>query len=413
VASRRRARDRADTTVRRVVLALLVPAALATLVGLVLLWPTDPTPQIPAGEVVSGTVLAITPCPDLPEEQCLRADVEITSGADEGMVFSVGAPVGAGAPTVEPGDRVVLQTNQDAPPDQRYVIADFERRGVLLALAGAFAVAVVVLARWRGVFALVGLASSLAVLVLFVLPAVLQGSPPLLVAVVGAATIAFLTMLLAHGPSLRTGVALLGVLASLLLTAGLGAAVIELGEFTGLADEASVFLPAFVSEVDPRGLLLAGLVIGALGVLDDVTITQAAAVAEIHAADPGQPRRQLLQAGLRVGRDHVAATVNTLVLAYAGAALPLLLLFLLSRSAWGQVLTDELVAQEVVRTLVGAIGIVAAVPLTTALAAALFAATPGYPGRSSPDGAAAPAVAVAEPSDPSDPTSGESGPRAY
>jgi uncharacterized membrane protein len=115
-------------------------------------------------------------------------------------------------------------------------------------------------------------------------------------------------------------------------------------------------------------------------VLDDVTITQAAAVAEIQAADPLQSRRRLLQAGLRVGRDHVAATVNTLVLAYAGAALPLLLLFLLAGSAWSQVLTGELVAQEVVRTLVGAIGIVAAVPLTTALAASLLAGRPGYPG---------------------------------
>jgi uncharacterized membrane protein len=121
-----------------------------------------------------------------------------------------------------------------------------------------------------------------------------------------------------------------------------------------------------------------------------VTITQAAAVSEIQAADPAQSRRQLVQAGLRVGRDHVAATVNTLVLAYAGAALPLLLLFLLAGSAWSQVLTGELVAQEVVRTLVGAIGIVAAVPLTTALAASLLVGRPGYP-ESPPTAASAPA----------------------
>jgi uncharacterized membrane protein len=306
--------------------------------------------------------------------------VRLTSGDDAGAVFVAGAPVGVGAPEVSVGDAVVLQVNLGAPPDERYVVVDFQRDRVLLALAAVFAVAVVVLARWRGVAALVGLGASLAVLVLFVLPAVLQGQNPLAVAVVGSAAIAFLTMLLAHGPSARTAVALLGVLASLLLTAALGAVVISLGEFTGLAEESSAFLPAFGADVDPRGLLLAGLVIGALGVLDDVTITQTAAVHEIRAADPSQSRRTLLRAGMRVGRDHVAATVNTLVLAYAGAALPLLLLFLLSGSAWSQVLTGELVAQEVVRTLVGALGIVAAVPLTTALAASLAAGRPGYPG---------------------------------
>jgi uncharacterized membrane protein len=265
------------------------------------------------------------------------------------------------------------------------VVVDFQRGPVLWVLAALFAIAVVALARWRGVAALVGLVVSLALLTGFVLPAVLAGSPPLLVATVGAAAIAIITMVLAHGPSLRTGVALLGTLVSLTLTAVLGAVAIELGDFTGLADESSAFLQAFGVQIDPRGLLLAGLVIGALGVLDDVTITQTAAVAEVHAADPSLSRRRLLASGLRVGRDHVAATVNTLVLAYAGAALPLLLLFTLATSGLAQVVTGELVATEVVRTLVGAIGIVAAVPVTTALAAALLAgssAEPGYPGRS-------------------------------
>lgn len=368
--------------VRTVVLGLLAPIAVATVVGMVLLWPAGDPPRVPSGQLVTATIVATQACPDLPPDQCKQARVEITSGPDAGETFVAGAPVGVGAPQVAVGDRVVLQSNLDAPPDQRYVVADFQRSEVLWVLAAAFALAVVVLARWRGLAALVGLAASLGVLLLFVLPALLDGSPPIWVATVGASAIAFVTMLMAHGPSLRTGVALLGVLSSLLLTAVLGAVVIEVGSFTGLADESSAFLQAFGAQVDPRGLLLAGLVIGALGVLDDVTITQTAAVAEVHAADPSVPRRRLLAAGLRVGRDHVAATVNTLVLAYAGAALPLLLLFLLSGSGLGQVLTSELVAQEVVRTLVGAIGIVAAVPLTTALAAALLATEPGYPGRS-------------------------------
>jgi len=368
--------------VQALVLGLLVPLGLATVLGMVALWPADDPPRVESGQLVKATVVATQACPDLPVEDCALAEVLVTSGPDAGQTFLAGAPVGVGAPEVQAGDRVVLQSNLDAPPDQRYVVADFQRGPVLWVLAAVFAVAVMALARWRGLTALAGLTASLGVLMVFVLPALLDGSPPIWVATVGASAIAIITMLMAHGASLRTGVALLGVLASLLLTALLGLLVIEVGSFTGLADESSAFLQAFGAEVDPRGLLLAGLVIGALGVLDDVTITQTSAVAEIHAADPTASRRELLAAGLRVGRDHVAATVNTLVLAYAGAALPLLLLFVLSGSGLGQVLTGELVAQEVVRTLVGAIGIVAAVPLTTALAAGLLAAEPGYPGRS-------------------------------
>jgi uncharacterized membrane protein len=366
--------------VRTLVLGLLVPLALLTVLGMVALWPGDDPPRVEGGQLVNATVVTTQACPDLPPDQCLQAEVLVTSGPDAGQTFLAGAPVGVGAPQVQAGDQVVLQSNIDAPRDQRYVVTDFQRGSALWVLAAVFAVAVVALARWRGVSALAGLVASLGILLVFVLPALLDGSPPIWVATVGASAIAMITMLMAHGPTLRTGVALLGVLASLLLTALLGLLVIEVGSFTGLADESSAFLQAFGAEVDPRGLLLAGLVIGALGVLDDVTITQTSAVAEIHAADPSTSRRQLLAAGLRVGRDHVAATVNTLVLAYAGAALPLLLLFLLSGSGLSQVITGELVAQEVVRTLVGAIGIVAAVPLTTALAAGLLAAEPRYPG---------------------------------
>jgi uncharacterized membrane protein len=388
---------------------LLVPVAVLTVVGMVLLWPSQSAPSIESGELVTATIVDTQPCPDLPEDQCKQAEVEVTSGPDAGGVFVAGAPVGVGAPEVQAGDRVVLQSNLDAPADQRYVITDFQRGSVLWELAAVFAVAVVALARWRGLAALGGLAASMAILLVFVLPALLAGSPPIWTATVGAAAIAIVTMLMAHGPSLRTGVALLGALASLLLTALLGALVIEVGSFTGLADESSAFLQAFGVQVDPRGLLLAGLVIGALGVLDDVTITQTAAVAEVHAAKPTASRRELLSAGLRVGRDHVAATVNTLVLAYAGAALPLLLLFVLSGSALGQVLSSELVAQEVVRTLVGALGIVAAVPLTTALAAGLLAAEPGYPGDARPSPDALDAI----PADPNNPSTGDSDHRAH
>jgi uncharacterized membrane protein len=136
-----------------------------------------------------------------------------------------------------------------------------------------------------------------------------------------------------------------------------------------MASEESGLLAASLSGVSLQGLLLGGIVIGSLGVLDDVTVTQASAVWELHQANPAYGFSRLYAAGLRIGRDHIASTVNTLVMAYAGASLPLLVLFTLSSRQLGDVLTGELVAQEIVRTLVGGIGLVSAVPITTALAA--------------------------------------------
>jgi uncharacterized membrane protein len=177
------------------------------------------------------------------------------------------------------------------------------------------------------------------------------------------------TMYLTHGVSVRTSVALLGTLIALAVTGILGFIFTALGRFTGLADESAGFLQMLGEHIDVRGLLLAGLVIGALGVLNDVTVTQTMAVWEVAAADPQTGRRALFAAGMRVGREHVGATVNTLVLAYAGASLPLLMLFVVADHSIVSTATNEQIAQEVVRALVGSLGIVTAVPITTALAA--------------------------------------------
>jgi uncharacterized membrane protein len=205
-------------------------------------------------------------------------------------------------------------------------------------------------------------------LLVFVFPALLRGASPLGVALTGGIVIAVSTIYLAHGISDRTTVALVGTIASLLLTAALGAAFGAAAHLSGLANEESVNLLAFAPELDFRGLLLAATIIGALGVLDDVTITQVSAVWELHHSDPQVEARGLYSAGIRIGRDHIASTVNTLVLAYTAAALPMLLLFTQSGLAMGEVLTTETLAVEIVQTLVGSIGLVASVPLTTALA---------------------------------------------
>jgi uncharacterized membrane protein len=259
-------------------------------------------------------------------------------------------------------------------------------------LAGIFALAVVVVGRMRGVMALVALAISFLVLTFFILPAILQGSNPLVVAVVGASAIMLIALYMCHGLSARTSVAVIGTLISLLLIGLLGSLFIDWAALTGNTDDNTGLIHGLYPEIDMSGLLLAGVIIGSLGVLDDVTVTQTSAVWELHEANPAMGWRGLYRAGIRIGRDHIASVVNTLVLAYAGAALPLLLLFSIAQSSVGTVANSELVAEEIVRTLVGSIGLVASVPVTTALAALVVSADrPGTPATASAAPAAAPA----------------------
>jgi uncharacterized membrane protein len=238
----------------------------------------------------------------------------------------------------------------------------------LLALAGVFAFAVVALGGWKGASALVGLLATLLVLFLFVVPAILDGSDPLLVSLVGSVVIAFAALYLSHGVDVKTTVALLGTLGGLLCAATLAVVFIDVAEITGFASEEALFLTALGTDLDIRGLILGGMMIGALGAIDDITVTQASAIWELRSVDPTMSRRRLVRSGMRIGRDHVASTVNTLVLAYAGASMPLLILFVLSDQPAGTVANGEIVATEIVRTLVGSLGF-ASVPITTWLAA--------------------------------------------
>jgi uncharacterized membrane protein len=293
-------------------------------------------------------------------------DYELLPGEEDGSFFA-GTPV-----MVEfiEGDQGELEVFGVSPvsPYRQYAFADFQRRPVLLGLLLLFGAVVIWLGRWRGAAALGGLIASIAILLLFILPAILDGESPVLVVVVGSAAIAYLALYMAHGFNRMTTVALIGTVATLLTTAILSAFVVSLSHFTGLVSEESSLLTLF-DNVDVSGLLLAGIVLGAAGAIDDVTVTQASAVWELRAANPELGVAELLRRGLRIGRDHIASMVNTLLLAYAGASLPLMVLFVLSAQSLGTVANSEVVAVEIVRTLVGSIGLVAAVPFTTWLAA--------------------------------------------
>jgi uncharacterized membrane protein len=362
---------------RRLLAGSIAAMLLATVVGLIVLWPSGPSPvsataDFPGG-LVTARVIDLEPIcrrsGEEPDVGCQMVRAELRSGARKGDVVSFELADGVAPTPIEPGDKIVLAEAPDAPVGQQFYFTDRNRRLPLVLLAGIFALCVVALGRTRGLAALSGLALTLAILTYFILPALLQGSNPLAVCIVGAAAVTLVGLYVAHGVTVQTTTALLGTLLSLLLTAVLAFIFVQLGHFSGLSSEEATFINISASQINLEGLLLGGIIIGALGVLDDVTITQTSAVWELRAANPQMDARDLYLSALRIGRDHIASTVNTLVLAYAGASLPLLILFSVGGLGLADVLNGEVVAEEVVRTLVGSIGLVASVPITTAMAA--------------------------------------------
>ncbi|MEV7552114.1 YibE/F family protein [Amycolatopsis sp. NPDC089917] len=382
----------ASHRVRLLLMWLLIPLAVATVAGMVFLYPwgKDPVKSVfPQGTPVSATVTTTITGPCLAEGQvqvgepppdakpCLTSEVTMTDGPGAGKPLKLTLPIEPSTPRFAAGDKVVLSYNGgDAANPASFQIVDFQRGMPLLLLAGLFAVAVIVLGRWQGLAALIALGLSFLVLALFVLPSILAGESPLLVAIAGAGAIMFVALYLTHGLSARTSVAVLGTLVSLILIGVLSAIFSAAASLTGLDDSTSQLIGSLGHGIDARGLLLAGVVIGALGVLDDVTVTQTSAVWELRRANPSLGWRELYGAGLRIGRDHVGSAVNTLVMAYAGAALPVLLYTSLSGVGLGSILGAEDIAQEIVRTLAGSVGIVAAVPVTTVLAALIASREP-------------------------------------
>jgi uncharacterized membrane protein len=356
--------------------------ASATAVALVILWPGQADTELAAGlaaptERAEVTEVAEGPCPPPQPGTCARASIRLDSDRDDGAEASVALGATTLDPGLEVGDAIRVSRAAPAPgaSSPSYTFVDFERRSPMLWLALAFAALVIAFGRLRGALSLIGLAASLAVVVLFVIPAILEGSSPLAVAIVGSLAVMLLTISLAHGLGPKSLAAMLGTTVSLVLVAVLALAFTEITHLTGLASEESALLQINEVDVSFEGLLLAGMVIAALGVLDDVTVSQASTVLALRRANPGLGFGELYRRAIDVGRDHVSATVNTLVLAYVGASLPVLLLFGSGELGFVDAVNVELVAQEVVATLVGSIGLIAAVPITTALAARLAPAS--------------------------------------
>lgn len=267
----------------------------------------------------------------------------------------------------EVGDALVVVAPAQA-DGTRYFAVEPARRGTLLLLFALFVGAVVLVSRWQGVRALLGMAFSFVVIFQFILPQLLTGAHPILTVLFGSLFIIPGTFYLSHGLNKKTTVAVVGTLITLIITGILASVFVEAGHLTGLASEEAAFLKIDTGEtIHFQGLLLAGIIISLLGILDDVTVSQASVVEQLKAAR-SMSFVELYGRAMKVGRDHIGSMVNTLVLVYTGASLPLLLLFMIGAQPFSQVLNFEFMAQEIIQTLVASIGLVLAVPITTALA---------------------------------------------
>ena len=382
---------------RRIRLALigaLVPFVIATVVGLVYLWPSHDHRAVPLqyttygeGKTVfeKGQVITVTSrsCGNTGattnggSDTCTTASVAISSGPDKGRVISMSTG-GGGDVLLKVHDKIRVLRGPIINPttgERAFSFDDFQRDTPLIAIAIFFAVLLIAVARWRGITALAGLVMAYLVLSYFLLPALLDGRSPVAIALVGSSAILLVVLYIAHGVSYRTTTALLGTLSALGATAAFAAIATSVTRLTGHSNDSYGSLEAAGVKVSISGLILCGVIVGALGVINDITVTQASSIWELSAADPHASWRTLYASGMRIGRDHIASVIYTLVFAYAGAALPVLLIFSISGRSFHDLLTGDEIAGEIVRDLVGGTGILLAVPLTT-LIAALVAARP-------------------------------------
>lgn len=268
------------------------------------------------------------------------------------------------------GDQVLIAYSKELSTNQEsYLISDYIRRTPLLILFLFFIIVTVLIGKWKGLSSIIGMAVSFVVILKFILPSIYSGSDPVTIAILGSLVIIPVTFFLSHGINRKTIIAIIGTLISLVITGILASIFVEATKLTGFASEEAGFLNVFrEGTINIKGLLLAGMIIGVLGVLDDITISQSAIVQELKLANPSLKPKELYKKAMSVGKDHIASMVNTLILVYTGAALPLLLLFVDNPRPFSELINYEIIVDEVVRTLVGSIGLVLAVPITTLIA---------------------------------------------
>lgn len=302
-----------------------------------------------------------------------RRMVRILSGPDKGQTVPAGighslVSLDVSPPPYKPGDTVLVSAGSTF--NEGYTIVDYYRLSAMVWLFAAVLLLAIAFAGWRGFGALLGLVLSIVVLAQFVIPQILHGRAPYLITAIGIMVISLPGIYIAHGISRRTSLALLSTYITLILAVGLSVLAVSVTRLSGIASETAWVLGEIMPDLNIRGLLLCGLLISLVGILDDVTVSQAAAVQELHEANPRLSTAELYRRGLKIGREHIASLINTLVLVYVGASF-LFIVYLAATTPYPLlvVLNSELIMEEVVRALVGSATLIMAVPITTILAA--------------------------------------------
>ncbi len=397
----------------RILAAVLIPLTLLTLAGMAMLWPSgskegislaNPYSAAPGVTFDTGSIQSVV------TENCMQGVAQPGQGqqgpggqsqnqqgpSQQGSdcTFAFTEPDKGGSPVkvvinpdvakshgVKPGDQIRylnLSNAQGASASQgspAFIFVDFVRTLPIVLLALLYAAVVIAVARWRGLRALIGLVGAYFVLAGFMLPGLVEGKPPLLLALVGSTVIMIGVLYFAHGFSARTSTALLGTMFGLGITALLAAWATGAANLAGVGNHEATTLVNTSTNISISGVILCGLIISGLGVLNDVTITQSSAVWELYELAPGSSARKLFTSAMRIGRDHIASTVYTIAFAYAGAALPILIIVMLYDRPLADTLTSAELSEEVIRTLVGSIGLVLAIPVTTLIAVLVVKAT--------------------------------------
>lgn len=277
------------------------------------------------------------------------------------------------------GEKVLLVGSTDDQGNTTYFIVDYIREAGLNWLLFFFCVFLVLVSGFKGIRAIVSLVVSFIVIIKFIIPQILAGSNPFLITMIGSFFILLAIIYITEGFKARSHITVVSILISLVITIVISYLFVSLAKLSGLASEETMFLISLGgAEINFQGLLLAGIIIGALGVLDDVVISQVSTVEQIIKANPVQTKKQIFISSYEVGVSHISSMTNTLFLAYAGASLPLLVLFISGESAfssWNQIINNEAIATEIVRTLTGSIGLISAVPISTVIAIWWFTRT--------------------------------------
>ena len=266
------------------------------------------------------------------------------------------------------GDKVFLQKYIGENQAEKYVITDYSRTNYLLGLFILFSLVAVIIGRKQGLLSLAAMLITFLIIFKFTLPQILSGRSPFLITTLSCLFIIPLTFYLSHGFNKKTHISIVSTLLTLIITIIVTSISISAAKLTGYSSDEAMFLQIASGNINMRGILFAGIIIGFLGVLDDVTVSQANIVLELKKENLNLGTFELYKKAMKIGRDHIASMINTLVLVYAGASMPLLLLFIGNPQPFVQIINAELIADEVVRTLLGSIGLILAVPLTTFLA---------------------------------------------